>query len=261
MNSILSFGSHTFLPQRQTRYEDNFRTLRSGTYRTIRADGGYDQFGTGRIPGAIGEIVFGIWLRDDDATLQSQLDAIGGLADMGLQTLSMRPSGLSVTRTCQARLIEAPYVQRVAAKSGVRQHVELVFEVPSPFWLGSEVTHTIQASGTQSDRSFTIRGTQTVYPTITVVPTGNISSFEIRRLVNGQTADSLRYQPTSALSSNLVFDCEGTLLTDGGQPVYSRQLSFSRGHWFSLKPGLNQLRVLLGANTATVTLAYQPRFR
>ena len=264
MNILTQFGTHRFYQHRQNRYEDNFRRLRDGTHRSVRASGGYDQFGTGRIPGSIGEIVVGIWVDNTDENIEAQLDKIGGLANMGVQTLSMLHAGTASVRTCQARVLDIPYIQRAVSVPHIRQHIEIVFQVAEPFWLGAAQS-VVEPPNTNASiyyPTINVEGTQVVYPEIEVAPTTSISSLEIQRLVGGQARDRITFTPSTGTSQTLKFDCEGTLFTLGGTAHYTTDLSYLRYHWFSLEPGANNLRVALNTGSeAQITFNYQPRYR
>ena len=264
MNIITQFGSHQFHRHRQNRYTDNFGQLRSSTERIIRGDGGVDQFGTGRIPGAIGEVAITLWLDEADGLMRDQLDNIRALGDFGRTTLSMLPTLGTEIRTTSARSTQVNYIQRVDGVPHRRQEVEMLWEVPDPFWYSPSRRLTlINATGLATAGTGTTTGTQRVFPVIKVTPTGTLAFVEIQRLASGSVVEKIRYAPSAGFSDVLTIDCPGTEMKVGNVIVYTTDLTYQRGHWFSCVRGENNFNIVLpsSGSAATVEITYQPKWR
>lgn len=289
MDIVTRFGKgtrlYTFNPALQVSIRDNFRDLVPMTNRLPGLSGGYDELGARPAPASIGNVSVTMWVvGDTPAQVQAQIDALGAIADWGVQRLYKSPQGGAVERWCEARLNNIDYSQNPRNLPHVRQRVTLNFQVPNPGWqnIGTEAVAwgyfswgdgtswggtpiSQSVSGLSTDFFVTYAGTVTAYPRIQF-ETGagqSATNFKLQRIEGGLVVDEVSYTGTLTANKLLEIDTRRRAVTIDAADAYTTAFDYRDAGWMRLVSGQNQLRVTMTnpSDAGTVRLRYYEVYR
>ena len=255
-------------------YRDNFKEVQTRTSRIPGADGGVDEYGSGRAPGPVGDIQFGIVLEAATReAMQPIRDDLVKMREWGVGQLYFQPTDtLLAPRWAIARLKKAPIPEKRHQHTDLFQPVTLNFEAAEPFWYTAgnqelwDGTEQWDSDINWDAGSFT---TITGSGTFTVTPGGNALTLgrfvakvtgaqtfyqlTVRRLVNGGVVDEMVLQTQLAQNDVLEFDPRKQWVIVNG---YDRIANFEFRHpdWLRLLPGANTIQVTLDDSTAQVAV-------
>lgn len=266
MHTLLSFGDHTFEDRNQIDFQDNFSTTVANSHSLPGRDGGLMSYGDAKSPTPLGNVQMSLWVHAGSRGIQSQLDDLRRLPQIGLQTLTMLPSGLigESPRTCRALAREITMPQTVVDMSQNIQRVQISFDVPFPYWHGVMRTRTINAIGTSTAFNIENGGNARTVPILRLT-TNNLQTAgrpQVVRLIGTTISDSVRYHSDLPPMSNLYIDCASKQITLNGADAYGTAFSALTGDWIPLLPGQNsmEVRMLNAGDAGTLTVTWQDRW-
>lgn len=256
--------TYTFPLDSQVSMTDNFGELVTRTTRLPGADGGFDELGDERGLQEIGNVSAEFWLHftgKTDAT--NQRDAFLEMADFGVGRLYMQPTDAGEgERFVWARVnnINIPFnVQEVPHK---RLRAQISFQCSNPGWLGagnqtlwgSSSTWgggakwggtTTAVSGVSTTLTWTNNGNTYTLPKIGFKPasTYRCTNPIVRRLVEGEVVDEIRYVGTLTDADHLVIDCRKMSVHLNGEAAYGSEFYVESAAWLRLLPGANSIQI------------------
>ncbi len=265
---------------------DNFRDLVARIVRMPGADGGFNEYGSGRPASAIGTVQVSFIIRSNTKVgMEALRDDAKEMADWGEGALFKQPSDSSDDeRFCTATINAITMTDRPANQTEFQQPGQAIFSVPHPYWLtkgngilwgGGELwgaataiwggAAIINATGRSTSGSATNNGKATTWPNISVtIPAGQLmTEIEIQRIKNGAVIDAVRFTDSLEAADQLVINTLKKSVTVNGEDKFTTAFDFLRPDWFRLEPGSNTIEVLMGKTTdqADVRLGYHERFR
>lgn len=270
-------------------FRTNFAELVARSSRMPGVSGGYDEFGTGRAPSAVGNVQHSFYLVSDTRSgMQTLRDAVYQMANWGVGRLIQTMQD-ATERWCWARVNNITMSERRHQHSDLFQQVQMSWQVSDPYWYrpGNEAIWDGAATpvwsnagaiwdganGTAISDSGTISvtnaGSATTLARIIILQTAATTCWNpiVRRVVNGAVVDEVRWtygiglqqyveiNPRSqrvrwvSYASNIVYD-----------NAYARSY-FEAKHpdWMRLTPGTNSIQVLMDGS-ATVFVKYLERY-
>lgn len=262
-------------------YRTNFAELVPATVRMPGASGGYDGYGDGRAPSAIGNVQFSYYLVSDTrAGMTALRDAAATMADRGVGRLYQTMTD-GTERWCWARVNNITMSERRHMHSDLFQLVQVSMQVSDPFWygVGNSVVWgggatwgggtkwgggaPVSASGLKTTTTITNGGNAFTYLQAAVRPgAGQVANdVIIRRVRDGVVEDEVRYFGTVSAGSNLVMDSRRRAVRLDGVGVYGTQFS-AGAEWLRLLPGANTIEIKFAqaSDAASVNLRYLERW-
>lgn len=262
-------------------YQDNFAALDSRTKRLPGADGGYDELGDGRGLSGVGRIQFSFYLVSATREgMQALRDAARKMADWGVGRLYFQPTDpAAALRWTWARVDEVRIREDRHLHSDLFQRVQITFEASEPFWYtdsglavwgggwtwgggtlwgGGSVT----AVTTSTTLSLTNNGNAYTQATISIKGGATPpSDILIRRMVEGEPVDEVRWARALSTGERLFIDCRRLGVWLEGQRKYDAAFSFRNPWWLRLLPGSNSIKVQLGSTGEQIDLKVNYRER
>lgn len=285
-SGVLTFGSYTF-GARLEEFYDNFSDMVPRTQRLPGLDGGFSQDGRGPSQSAIGQVTVGLRLVvDDPEDMDAARDAIRALPSKGLQKLVYQPTDAAApTRYCWARVNYIRMSQNKAEQTDFWQKVQIIFQVPTPFWyvadnwpwaldsgvdlddgevIGDNAIE-VAASGASTSQTLTNDGTAAAVCVISVQTGASQTCENVRivRVVNGAYEDRVGYVGVIDNSQELHLDGARGIAQLDGDHVYGGGLVYDHPAFLRLEPGANSIKILFknGGDAATVKFWWLETFR
>lgn len=269
-------------------YNDNFKEVVLNTTRLPGADGGFDEHGQSRAPGAVGKVQFGFYLvTESRSAMLAKRDQLGAMREWGPGLLYYRPPGDDgqpdtgqPERWCFARVNNILLSEKRHEHTDLFQKVQITFQASDPFWYApgtEEVWGSFNwndgslwsgSSGTlvtgSGDLTLANSGNAFTLARIVIVNGGSISSnFRFRRMVNGLAADDFFMGVSIASNAVLEADARRHRIYQNYIRLTDAQLSglvtAKHPDWLRLMPGVNTVRVTLDG-AATVFVRYLERY-
>lgn len=258
-------------------YHDNFKDVLNKTSKIPGADGGIDEHGTGRAPGPVGNIQFGIVMVSPQRSgMQLLRDAIGAMREWGVGRLYFQPTDLTLPeRWAVCRVDNIGITEKRDQNTDLFQPVKLSFQATDPFWYrpGNQVlwdgTYTFNGAITWDDTAAgftTITGSGTFSVTnpgnafthgrLVAKVTGatGFSSLIVRRLLNSAIVDEMVLQTPLVQNDVLEISPRAQWVLVNGVDKLSR-FSFRHPDWLRLLPGVNSIQVILDDTAGEVSAA------
>lgn len=271
-------------------FKTNFGELVARASRMPGASGGYDEYGVGRAPSAVGMVQHSFFLTSDTRSgMQALRDAVYKMADWGVGLLVQSMSD-GTERFCYARVNNINMPEKRHMHSELHQQVQISWQVSDPYWYkpGTELIYdysatpawdnvsllwdggganaTITNSGSVS---ITYNGSATTVARIVLskLTSGTAWNPVVRRVVNGAVVDELRWtygigqyqyvemNPTTK-RVRWVLHTTSNYVYDGYALGY-----FSAKHpdWMRLEPGSNSIQVLVDGDVQ-IFVRYMERY-
>jgi phage-related protein len=264
--TTFSDGTNTYtFPAFQSQLRDNFSDMVPRTVRIPGADGGFDQFGTGKAPTEIGNVsVTFEQYADDNLALQTYRDLVRAMAAWGVCVLS-KECGDEGTRYCYARvnsitMTEAPN----DPVNNQKLTVTVDFQVAEPYWLetgtwGSPVSVTVNGSP-QAVNS--VGGLFRTYPKITLTVTVSTTTLIVFEVGTGATAQSFQISRAGNFTAgdDIVIDCRSMDVKLNGGNDFSIISTFTHANFVWLEPGNNTVTITRTGGTVTAALEWYERY-
>jgi phage-related protein len=298
MDTLIKYGDggisareYLFDVSDQINLSDNFRDLQTSTERVVGANGGFNQYGQGALPGPIGRISYSMWMFfDNPADAIAQRNALGTATGWGLQRLYKLQQNTGNLLFCDAFISNAPHNFDVVDIPHRRQRVNITFHAPYPFWQSFPFDVDLMDTGLEMDDGLLMGGwTTTSYDVATddeqvIAVGGSARSNPVIRVETGATGEVEnlvieRYDPDTLTTlyrfswdysvgnyERLIIDCdkqsviyeEAATGNVSGWPESNR----TRGTFLTLDPGDNYIRILGNfTNTVAVTFEYMEMYR
>lgn len=265
-------------------YRDNFKNVVLRTSRLPFADGGFDELGDEPGSAPIGMIQLGIYLvsatREGMQALRDDLNKIRG---WGLGRLFYQPPDPELAaRWCYAKVNDISIPERRHEHTDLYQKVQLSFQVIPPWWYTKGNCESIigedfifgtskigggtptSVTGLSTNLTYTPTGNYETQPTIAIKPpaTKSVTNPIVRRIVNGDVVDEVKWIGTLTAGQNLHIDCPRASVRLDGVPVYTDLFSFKHPSWMRLLPGDNtiQVRFALSTDQADVNIRFLDRW-
>ena len=263
-------------------YHDNFKEVVARATRLPGADGGVDEYGSGRAPSAIGNIQFGVVLLSDTREgMQTLRDTLAQMKEWGVGQLYFQPTDSNATprwANCRVNNIDMPEERH--KHTDLEQPVKLSFQASDPFWYTAgnqklyDSTYSWDSTINWDEGSFsTITGSGS----LTVTPSGSATtlgrfvakvtgalSFNqlvVQRIVNSQVSDQMILQMLLNQNDVLELDPRRQWVTvNGVDRIANFDVLFP--DWLRLLPGSNTIKVTLDEPTAAIsaTVFYYDRY-
>ncbi len=247
-------------------------------YSTIPgADGGIDEYGTGRAPGPKGQIQFGIVLVSATrAGMQTLRDDLARMREWGVGQLYFQPTNLALPpRWCVCRIDKIDPPEQRDKNTDLFQPVKLTYTTGDPFWYlpGNQKlwdgTYTFNGAITWDDSASgfsTVNGSGTLSVTnpgnafthgrfvAKVTGATGFSSLVVRRVLNSTTVDEMVLQTPLVQNDVLELDPRKQWVLVNGVDKLSR-FTFRHPDWLRLLPGVNSVQVILDDPAAQISAA------
>lgn len=282
---IVRFGIgskvYTF-PGHEQKFSTNFAEVVPSIKRLPGMDGGFDLYGLGRAPAAVGRVQLSLTLVSATRSGMDTLrDAIKVMRGWGVQPLYMQPTNpAAVERWCFARVLDIAMPEERGRHSDLWQKVQITWQVSDPAWLTPGNSNALWSefnwgSGTWGGGTgTTITGSGTItltnngnLPTpvdLTLRPTtGNAATDPIiRRVVGGVAVEELTWtgRLTDADTLNIRASSQSVYLN--GVDAYDSRFSALTTDWLRVEPGSNaiQIRLTNPTDVISASLRYLERY-
>lgn len=285
---VSRYGTYTFpaAPATGQALDDNFKDMLARTTRLPGVDGGYDEFGSGNAPSAVGNITHSFYLVSRTREgMQAKLDELGKMVDWGVGTLWYQPTDLTQRdRWTWCRVNRISDSQRLEGNTDLFMPVSIYFQASQPFWYGRG-TQTLWDDGSKWDgagvkwdgnasapapTSVTDSGTVTISSVGGNVHTlaqlsvikdsaGTVRDIQIERIESGQVVDRVEWYGELTNGQFLSINPRRQAVTRSGANVYST-FDFLNPDWMWLRPGSNTLRVRW-TGTAKLAVRWLERYK
>lgn len=294
LSTLRRFGSGTQIydiPATVTKWRDNFATLMTMSDQLPGLDGGFDNYGFGVSPSAVGTVEATFWLvvtNDQEAQMTTMKDALLTIAGWGKQTLWLQPyDKTKQERWCNARIKSIDMPEDAASCTNTQQEVHVVWEVPearwyalpagsSPYvWGGSTSiwndSALVWGGGAGSPytgpgpTSFQISsgGSAASPPLVklTCDATHIMTNPIITRLVNGNVVESVKFNGTIGNNQVLIIDAQRLSAKLNSTDVYD-VLDLLTSSWLTVKPGVNTFQISsdLGTDQCAVKIIFNEAY-
>ena len=269
-------------------FRTNFGELVARTSRMPGVSGGFDEYGSGRAPSAVGNIQFSFWLVSDTLSgMQALRDAVYPMADWGAGRLIQTMQD-GTERWAWARVNNITMSEKRHMHSDLFQQVQMSFQASNPYWYrpGNEAVWDGAATAAWDNASAIWDGgagtSITDSGTISVTNAGSATTLArviihknsagtcwnpiVRRVVNGAVVDEVRWSYGVGAGSYVDINPRAqrvqwvlyttNVVYDGYALGY-----FEAKHpdWMRLAPGVNSIQVLMDGS-ATVSIKYLERY-
>lgn len=242
---------------------DNFGDMALATVRLPGLSGGFDIYGSEAAPSALGAVQVALMVDTSRVLMQTALDALRKLANLGLQKLYFQPEGEIAARWVYAR-IRSIQIKQESDNYLLLQPVQVSFEAADPFWQEDETATAMACSGTSSQVTVTNWGNATALARIAIAcGTGQTAENPtVRRIVDGSTIDEMAYTGVLTASDTLVLNAQSKAVTLNGNDAYAGNPALHYD-WFRLLPGDNTVRLVMtnAGDAATMTVYHHDTFR
>lgn len=288
---LARFGKGTRLytfPQATT-FDHNFANLVPRVARLPGTDGGFDEFNDEPAPSEVGTVSASWYIVPQKGeSITTLLDNVRAMADWGKQRLYVQPYDRTLgERWANVRINSIQGAENAKNHPHLWQEVKVTWQAgDDPFWYaqgteaplygeaiygalgavyGGSSPVIINAAGVLTSSTITVSGNATTlaYLSITVPATKSAQNLTIQRLDGGVIRDEVKWTGTLTPSDTLIINPRTNSVTLNSADAYTT--SFSRHHpdFFRLRPGANDLRVLMNNNTdqATIRVRYYERYR
>lgn len=277
------WGTFVF-PTTQQSFNPPFANVLARASRLPGTDG-FDEFGTGWAPAQVANLTFSFTLVSSTLEgMQPLRDAVNAMRGWGAGQLFFQPVDTALSeRFCFCRINNISMPQKLSEHTDRFQTVELSLQVTQPYWhtLGTErlwgdgkgkwddgglwdgnasapAPTTITTSGTMT---VTIGGNVFTMSRILVINASGspITNPIIRRILNGEVADEVRYYGTIADADWLEINprAQRVLMGVSGANVID-DFDFLNPDWMRLYPGSNSLQIYVNG-TAKIAARYMER--
>lgn len=277
-------GTYTFPSNTQQGFDNNFKDVLARASRLPGDDGGFDEYGTGWAPSAIGNLSFSFYLVSQTREgMQVLRDAAGAMRGYGAGMLYYQPTDPALAeRWVYCRINRISDTQQLDRNTDLHQLVQVNLMVTQPYWYTAGTERLWDDGGKWDDgglwdgnasapapTSITTSGTLTAtnngnVPTLArvlVINDGVSPAYNpiIRRITNGEVADEVRYYGTIAAGDWLEINARSQRVLMGllGTDVYP-DFTFQNADWMTLLPGSNSIQAYI-SGTAKVALRYMER--
>lgn len=256
-------------------YRDNFKDTQVRFSRVAGADGGVDEYGSGRAPGAVGNIQVSMMLESATREgMQALRDDLAKIKEWGLGQLYFQPTDpAAVQRWCICRLdnIDAP--EKRHKHTDLYQPVKLTFQTGEPYWLtvGNQnlwdSAYSWNSAINWDGAGFT---TITGSGLLTATNNGNaytvgrfvgrvtgataFSQLIVRRLVNGAVIDEMILFLSLVQNDMIEFDPRKQWVLVNGIDQFANFI-FRHPDWLRLLPGANSIEVITDQAAAQLDVA------
>jgi len=280
---VSNWGTYTF-PNTGQSFNPPFANVLARADRLPGVDGGLDQFGTGWAPSQVANLTFSYFLVSSTLEgMQPLRDAAHAMRGWGTGQLYFQPTDPALTERfifCRINNIGDP--QKLSEHTDRFQPVELSLQVAQPYWYTAGTERLWDDGGKWDDgglwdgnasaaspTSITTSGTMTVtvggnvftQSRILVINDGGspVTNPIIRRILNGEVADEVRYYGTIAAGDWLEINPRAQRVLMGllGTDVIE-SFDFLNPDWMRLYPGSNSLQIYLNG-TAKIAARYMER--
>lgn len=245
-------------------YHDNFKEILTRSSRIAGADGGLDEYGSGRAPGAVGSIQFGIVLESATREgMQVLRDGLATIREWGVGQLYFQPTdSLLSPRWCICRAKNADVKEKRHMHTDLFQPVPMAFEASEPFWMTAGNQNLWDSTyNWNSAINWDGTGLTTITGSGSLIVTNNGNAFTtgrfvakvtgaqafnqliVRRTVNGGVIDQWVINYPFVQNDVIEVDPRKQWVLVNGHDRFSA-FEFRHPDW---------LRLLPGANTITVT--------
>lgn len=282
---VSDFGTYTFPTNTQQSFNPPFSNVLARATRLPGVDGGLDEFGTGWAPSQVANLTFSFVLVSSTLEgMQPLRDAVNAMRGWGTGQLFFQPTDAALTERfvfCRINNISMP--QKLSEHTDRFQSVEMSIQVTQPYWYtkGTELLWGNSSwkwddanvwdgnSGAPAPTSITTSGTMTVtvggnvftLSRILVINDGGspVTNPIIRRILNGEVADEVRWYGTIAAGDWLEINPRAQRVLMGvlGTDVID-DFDFLNPDWMRLYPGSNSLQIYLNG-TAKIAARYLER--
>jgi hypothetical protein len=256
-------GSEQYTFSNVESFSDNFADLAPTTTRTLGLSGGFDVYGSEVAPSSVGVVRVSLTVDTARDSMQGTLDTLRKIADRGLEKLYYQPQGSLTERWCYARIQNIQHTHRGDDYLSLVR-VQVIFQVPDPFWYEDETTTSQACTGSSTDITVTNNGNATALAKIKISCGAGETAENprIRRIVDGNTVDEVEYSGTVSATEELIIDAQSKAVTLDGSNAYEGNPA-DHPDWFRLLPGSNTVRVVFtnGGDAATVYVYHYDTFR
>ncbi len=252
----------------------HFRDPVTNTTRLPAMDGGFDTYGDGAAPQAVGSLSVNFALVSADGMdMDAQRDAVLSLQGWRKQPLWFQPTdGGAPERFCWAKVSNISLTQKENDLSDYQQAVSINFQVSDPHWYVNRYEAPLWGAFDWGDGSLwggaaalqaasglstTLVNAENIgnadaLPRITLyVGAGQQVTYpRIQRIVNAHVVQELGWNGTLTAGDVLELNCRGASVKLNQADAYAN-LEFDSADWLTLLPGDNTLRlVMAGAGDA-----------
>lgn len=257
-------------------YHDNFKEVVARATRLPGADGGVDEYGSGRAPSAIGNVQFGIVLESATREgMQTLRDALAQMTQWGVGQLYFQPTDPAATvRWANARVNNINAGEERHKHTDLFQPVRLSFQCSEPYWLTKgnqklwDSTNIWNSAIKWDDDSVSAFTSVTGSGSLTVTTSGSaftharfvamvtgataFNQLRVERVVNGGVVDQVVYNGPLVQNDVIEIDPRRQWCVVNGADKTAR-LDFRFPDWLRLLPGSNSIVVTLDDATAAIS--------
>jgi hypothetical protein len=266
--------TYTFPPVVKS-LSDNFTNVVTRTVRLPGMDGGFDTYGSGRLPTEIGNIQLSFTLMEDWAVrtyggsqaeaMQAARDALNKTPYLGLGKLYIEAGSDERWAWCKVNNINMP--KNHDRNTHLWQPVSMDLQAALPYWfeLGTEVATAWGefvwgdgttwggaavpqvAVGTATQWTVTYSGNAPTPVRIVIgVKTGDTAeNVTVQRLVSGSVVDEVGYAGVLAALDELQIHSRAKKVQINGSDAYDDNFTYESPDWLVLEPGNNTIKVIM----------------